>query len=209
MVSVYTRMNANSLAIFLMREKTLSATSFAMSDEVKFVPPKAMLGVMETFAADKTLNVQFNEAYKNIREGWARPVDGEAHVIIQAMALEHVILENREKFPPEAFKIVLSSAEGQTHEIPIPDKIFSAGKIFKKDQARREEDFKAAEEAKEAEKQRNEARTVTPAEEALKNLLAVATLQSAEREKEDGAGVETEPKRHDPAKAAEQAYRAS
>lgn len=209
MVSVYTKMNATSLALFLMKEKTMSATTFAMSDEVKFFPPKAILGVMETFANDKSLNDQFNTAYKKIRDNWGQPVDGNAHIAIQARALREVILENREQFPPGEFKFVTTTDSGHTEEFVIPDRAFSAGKIFKKEQARREEDFKAAEAEKEAEKQRGEARTVTPAEEALQNLLAIASLQAAEGSKADGGDRETAQERKDPAKAAEQAYRAA
>lgn len=208
MVSVYTNMNASSLALFLMQEKTLSATSFAMSDEVKFFPPKAILGVMETFANDKTLNAQFNATYKRIHDGMNRSVNGRDHVNIQADALEEVIMENREKFPPGEFKFVISTDSGYTKEIVIPDRAFSAGKIFKKEQAKREEDFKAAEAEKEAEKQRGEARTVTPAEEALKNLLAIAALQSAETAKPDDTDGGKAQERKDPAKATEQAYTA-
>lgn len=209
MVSVYTKMNAASLALFLTAEKTRSATTFAMSDEVTFFPPKAMLGVMQSFADDKSLNAQFNETYRQIRDHWRDPVDGTAHIIIQAKALEAVILENREKFPPGEFKFVIATETGYTETFVIPDRAFSAGKIFKKEQARREEDFKAAEAEKEAEKQRGEVRSVTPAEVALQNLLAVASLQAAEGSPADAGDGGKVQARNDPAKAAEQAYRAT
>lgn len=186
MVSVYRNMNAATLAIFLQQEKTLSAFTFATSDEVSFVPPKAQLGVLEAFATDKSLNKAFNDAYKKKKESSIGPVDGAAHTDMQANALRTVIEDNREKFPPGEFKIVIANGEGvPPTEIVIREKVFYAGQIFKKEQAKRDEDFKIAAEAKEAEKQRNDARTTTPADAALKTLLSIRSLEGKEGDTEN------------------------